>query len=141
MTARSKGAGPPTLGGSRAMKGPRPQPVPDPFAMLDSDLGDDRRSIRDLQRLASPPDGGERTPYPALIRALVAQDHDDPAAEDLWRRILAHKGTLEKRLGRPVHVKVAAIDLLEEHSPAGSSLWPGAGTCTTTSPTIPTRRG
>ncbi|MDQ3264152.1 MAG: GGDEF domain-containing protein [Myxococcota bacterium] len=53
-------------------------------------------------------------PYASLLHGLVgtAADLDEAAARALWTRAVAHRRVVATRLGRSVHLRVAALDLL-----------------------------
>jgi diguanylate cyclase (GGDEF)-like protein len=51
------------------------------------------------------------TPYSELLRRLLGMDVDETEGRALFRHMLEHRRELSEALGRPVHVRVAALDL------------------------------
>ncbi|MCL2777321.1 MAG: GGDEF domain-containing protein [Polyangiaceae bacterium] len=53
------------------------------------------------------------TPYVEILRRMLGMEQvNERAARTLFRRVLAHRRRLSKALGRQVHVRVAALDML-----------------------------
>jgi diguanylate cyclase (GGDEF)-like protein len=58
------------------------------------------------------------TPYTEVLRRLVGiEDKSEADAELFFRRVMAHRRELAHVLGRSVHVRVAALDVLTNPSP------------------------
>lgn len=72
------------------------------------------RSDEELAELVSDVAKDDPAPYRALLRKLLgaAVADDEGAARDLWLRIIEHRRAMREALLRPVHVRVAALDLL-----------------------------
>lgn len=57
------------------------------------------------------------TPYTEVLRLLVGvEDMTEPEARSFFRSVLEHRGELAAALGRPVHIRVAALDKLTTRS-------------------------
>ncbi|MCL2722877.1 MAG: GGDEF domain-containing protein [Polyangiaceae bacterium] len=53
------------------------------------------------------------TPHVEIMRRMLGMEQiGEPTARTLFRRVLAHRRRMSKALGREVHVRVAALDLL-----------------------------
>jgi len=51
-------------------------------------------------------------PHSEVIRRMLGAEMTEAAARTLFRRVLEHRAVMSKALARPVHVRVAALDLL-----------------------------
>jgi diguanylate cyclase (GGDEF)-like protein len=82
----------------------------DPFGRVRSDV--------ELARLVLHSARNSHTPYATLVASLVGRAGvSEVTARDFWVRAVDHRRTLAMALGRPVHLRVAALDLvLAEHA-------------------------
>lgn len=81
----------------------------DILALLAGDQTLDDTRLETLSRLLGPL--GEDY-HADLIELLTHERHDPERSRDLWRGIVQHKKEMERTLGRPVGVRVAAADYL-----------------------------
>jgi diguanylate cyclase (GGDEF)-like protein len=80
--------------------------------LLRDDVFDRIRSEEELERLLSRFAESSSAPHAEVVRRMVGMDLSEGEARGLYRRILEHRRELSRSLGRPVHVRVAALDLL-----------------------------
>lgn len=72
----------------------------------------------DIARVAALFVAESATPYTDMLRRLVGiEDLSEPEAKKFWHRVLAHREEFLEALGRPVHPRVAALDLLTSRPP------------------------
>jgi diguanylate cyclase (GGDEF)-like protein len=90
------------------------------WQLIRDDLFDRGASDAELEALVTKFAAKTATPYAEVVRRLLGEDMGEPAARTLFRRILGHRATLSKALDRPVHVRVAALDLLTMGTMGGS---------------------
>ena len=81
------------------------------WQLLRDDLFDRAVSDADLEALVAELAAKTATPYAEVIRRLLGEDMGEVPARALFRRILEHRAALSKALRRPVHARVAALDL------------------------------
>jgi len=83
----------------------------DPFARASAES--------DLQSVTEQYAARSATPYRELLSRLVGlEELDEREARALYKRILQHRRDLSAALGRPVHVRVAALDMVTTQPPA-----------------------
>jgi diguanylate cyclase (GGDEF)-like protein len=83
------------------------------FDLLRDDLFDRIRSEADLDALVQRVASSSATPYADLVRRMVGMEGlDENDARAFFRRIVDHWRRLARTLGRAVHIRVAALDLL-----------------------------
>lgn len=72
------------------------------------------RTDEELERFVAVVAERDPRPYTALWRRLVGASRTirEREARDLWSEAVAHRRALAGTLGRPVHLRVAALDLL-----------------------------
>lgn len=97
--------------------GTAPPPSPaavDAEALLRGDWFVQIRSDAELERLVEIVMERSPRPYTALWRRLVGASGAtrEREAKDLWAEAVEHRRTLAATLGRPVHLRVAALDLV-----------------------------
>jgi diguanylate cyclase (GGDEF)-like protein len=82
------------------------------------------RSDAELARLVGDVAARSPQPYAELWQRLVGQAEplDERAARARWLAAVEHRRTMGVSLGRPVHLRVAALDLLYRHEPAAHPL-------------------
>ena len=62
------------------------------------------------------------TPYVEVLRRLVGvDDMDELEAQSFFVRVVDHRRAMAQALGRSIHIRVAALDLLTTRSPSASS--------------------
>jgi hypothetical protein len=83
-------------------------------ALLRRDLFVKVRTDLDLSALVRSAITATPKPYGLLLCRLLGHDPrlDEDAAEAYWRQIVEHRRELAKTLGRTVHLRVAALDLV-----------------------------
>ena len=54
-------------------------------------------------------------PHADLMRLLLGMSLPEPEACSLFERVIEHRREMASALGRPVHVRVAALDLRKPH--------------------------
>lgn len=74
----------------------------------------------ELERLVVERAKSSGEPHADLIRLMIGTSVMESEARTLWRRILVHRREMSTALGRPVHVRVAALDLLTHRPPTRS---------------------
>ncbi len=73
------------------------------------------RTDEELGQLVSAAARSSREPYSELLALLVgAPPTDEAQAREIWSRAVQHRRALATALGRPVHLRVAALDLVLE---------------------------
>lgn len=55
-------------------------------------------------------------PYADLLRLMLGMSLSEDEARSLYERVVEHRREMARLLGRPVHVRVAALDLMTCHS-------------------------
>lgn len=83
-------------------------------ALLARDLFEDVRTDEELSRLVGDTALSSETPYAELLHRLIGSSEDLPEddARTIWLDAVAHRRELSVALGRPVHIRVATLDLL-----------------------------
>lgn len=88
------------------------------WQLIHDDPFDKTVTDEDIERIVATFAARSLTPYTEVIRRLVGlEDMNEGEAEAFFRRVLAHRAELAKALGRAVHVRVAALDVLTTRSP------------------------
>ena len=83
----------------------------DPFDQATSDERINRAVAAIIASSAS--NASSVAPYTDVLRRLVGvEDMNEAEAHAFFGRVVAHRHTLSTTLGRPVHIRVAALDLL-----------------------------
>ncbi len=88
---------------------PRPSSPRPPEA---SDLFPRTRSDEELRALVFQIARRTREPFRQLVARLIGDELSEKDARAWWARFVTHRRELAARLGRPVHLRVAALDLL-----------------------------
>lgn len=107
----------PAAAGARSASGPtarRPSPISQLSRLLASDPFSTLRSDDDLGNLVRGVGTRTRTPYLVLVQRLVGagQDWSEDEARHFWLGAVDHRRRLAALLGRPVHLRIAGLDLL-----------------------------
>lgn len=82
----------------------------------DDDLFDRIGTDAELEALVARFDATSATPHADVLRRMLGMDPmTEAAARVFFRRIVDHRRRMSEALGRAVHVRVAALDLLTMH--------------------------
>jgi len=105
-----------------------PQNDTEAWQLIHDDPFDQAMSDERINRAVAAIAARSDAPYTALLRRLVGvEDMNEVEAHAFFRRVVEHRRTLSATLGRPVHIRVAALDLLTARPAAKSgSQGPGA---------------
>lgn len=83
------------------------------WQLIRDDVFDRVRTERELEALLRDLATKTATPHAEMMqRMLGMEDMTEAAARSFYRRIVEHRAAMSKALGRSVHVRVAALDLL-----------------------------
>jgi diguanylate cyclase (GGDEF)-like protein len=83
------------------------------WQLLRDDPFDRLRSDDELDALVRETASKSATPYSDVLRRMLGMDElEEAAARVFYRRVIEHRRRLSKALGRDVHVRVAALDML-----------------------------
>ncbi|AKU95158.1 hypothetical protein AKJ09_01822 [Labilithrix luteola] len=86
--------------------------------LIRNDFFERVRSDEEIDALVTKFAAVTATPYAEVLRRMLGMEEmDENQAKSLLRRVLAHRRRLSKMVGRSVHVRVAALDLLTMHPP------------------------
>jgi diguanylate cyclase (GGDEF)-like protein len=66
----------------------------------------------ELHRLVAERAARSSEPYAEVLRLMLGMSLPEEEAHDMFSRVLEHRHEMEKALGRALHVRVAALDLL-----------------------------
>ena len=90
-----------------------PQNDTETWQLIHDDPFDGAITDEELERVVTSFAARNATPYTEVMRRLVGvEDMTEIEARAFFRRLLGHRRELVKALGRDVHVRVAALDLL-----------------------------
>ncbi len=90
-----------------------PQNDTEAWQLIHEDPFDQAMSDERIERVVSVISARSAAPYTELLRRLVGiEDMSEVEAHAFFRRVVQHRRTLSAALGRPVHIRVAALDLL-----------------------------
>ncbi len=94
--------------------------------LLEKDLFSGVRTNEDLEAIFSKAMKTVPKPYALMLcRLLGYHPHNaEKEARAFWVEILAHRGELAEKLGRPVHLRVAALDLISLGRAPSAFGWP-----------------
>ena len=105
--------------GSRVPRGEEALPMnssqndTQPWQLIHDDPFDRATSDQDIERVVTTISARTDNPYTEVLRRLVGVDHVDEAeARTFFREVIEHRRNLIATLARPVHIRVAALDLL-----------------------------
>ena len=90
-----------------------PQNDTEAWQLIHDDPFDQATSDERINRAVAAIAARSGSPYTELLRRLVGvEDMNEVEAHAFFRRVVEHRRTLSTTLGRPVHIRVAALDLL-----------------------------
>lgn len=93
------------------------------WQLIRDDVFDRVRTDAELLALVDRVAAKSATPYADILRRMVGmEDMSESEARVLFRRIVEHRASLSRALGRTVHVRVAALDLLTLRHPRASAI-------------------
>lgn len=105
--------------GSRAIRGEdaslmnHPQNDTEAWQLIHDDPFDRATSDHDIERVVSAVAARSATPYTEVLRRLVGvEDMTEVEARSFFGDVVEHRRELVTALGRSVHIRVAALDLL-----------------------------
>jgi diguanylate cyclase (GGDEF)-like protein len=91
----------------------QPQNDTEAWQLIHDDPFDQAMSDERIERVVSAISARSAAPYTELLRRLVGiEDMSEVEAHAFFRRVVQHRRTLSAALDRPVHIRVAALDLL-----------------------------
>lgn len=82
------------------------------WQLLRDDVFDRIRTDHELERILSSFASESASPHAELVRRMLGMEMPEREARAFYRRLVDHWRELSHSLGRPVHVRVAALDLL-----------------------------
>lgn len=83
------------------------------WQLIHEDPFDQATSDERINRAVAAISARSEAPYTDVLRRLVGvEDMNEVEAHAFFRRVVEHRRTLSTTLGRPVHIRVAALDLL-----------------------------
>jgi len=89
-----------------------------PWKLIHDDPFDRARTDEELAAIVATYAARSAQPYGDVLRALVGlEDMEEGEARAFFERVLEHRRRLAKTLGRAVHVRVAALDMLTTRPP------------------------
>jgi diguanylate cyclase (GGDEF)-like protein len=86
------------------------------WQLIQDDVFDRVCEDADLERFVVERAATSAEPHADLIRVLLGMSLSETEARSLFKRVVAHRRQMANLLGRPVHIRVAALDLIS--SPA-----------------------
>jgi diguanylate cyclase (GGDEF)-like protein len=90
-----------------------PQNDTEAWQLIHDDPFDQATSDERINRAVTVIAARSVAPYMEVLRRLVGvDDMDEAEAHAFFRRVVEHRRTLSATLGRPIHIRVAALDLL-----------------------------
>jgi diguanylate cyclase (GGDEF)-like protein len=90
-----------------------PQNDTEAWQLIHEDPFDRATSDEDIERVVTSISARSATPYIEVLRRLVGiEDMNEAEARTFFLRVVEHRRSLGEALGRPVHIRVAALDLL-----------------------------
>lgn len=90
-----------------------PQNDAEAWQLIHDDPFDRATSDEDIERVVTAIAARSAMPYTEVLRRLVGvEDMNEAEARSFFGNVLEHRRELEGALGRPVHIRVAALDLL-----------------------------
>lgn len=89
------------------------------WQMLHDDVFDRTGSDEELEQLVARIRQSSDSPHADLMRRMVGIELAEEDAATFYGRVVAHRRVLSESLGRSVHVRVAALDLLTMAPPRG----------------------
>jgi diguanylate cyclase (GGDEF)-like protein len=87
------------------------------WQLLRDDVFDRIADDAELQRLVAEQAAQSREPYADVLRVMLGMSLPEDEAGVMFARVIDHRRAMEAALGRPVHVRVAALDLLTSNPP------------------------
>lgn len=82
------------------------------WQLIHDDIFDRIQSDEELYRVLDRLATRLSSPYAELMRRLLGMEIDETEARTFFRKMLDHRDAMSDALGRPIHVRVAALDLL-----------------------------
>jgi diguanylate cyclase (GGDEF)-like protein len=99
-----------------------PQNDTEAWQLIHDDPFDQALSDERIDRAVAAIAARSSEPYTELLRRLVGvEDMNEVEAHAFFRRVVEHRRALSSAVGRPVHVRVAALDLLTARLPKSGS--------------------
>jgi diguanylate cyclase (GGDEF)-like protein len=90
-----------------------PQNDTEAWQLIHDDPFDRATSDEDIERVVTAIAARSAMPYTEVLRRLVGvEDMNEAEARSFFASVVEHRRELESALGRPVHIRVAALDLL-----------------------------
>lgn len=97
----------------RSFTNHHPENDTETWQLIHDDPFDGALSDAELEGVVTKFAARSATPYTEVMRRLVGvEDMDESASRAFFRRVIEHRHELSAALGRTVHVRVAALDLL-----------------------------
>ena len=105
-----------------------PQNDSEAWQLIHDDPFDQAASDERINRVVAAIAARSGAPYTELLRRLVGiEDMNEAEAHAFFRRVVEHRRTLSTTLGRPIHIRVAALDLLTARPAKSGATGPAAG--------------
>ena len=104
-----------------------PQNDSEAWKLIHDDPFDQATSDERINRVVAAIAARSGAPYTELLRRLVGiEDMNEAEAHAFFRRVVEHRRTLSTTLGRPIHIRVAALDLLTARPAKSGATGPAA---------------
>lgn len=87
--------------------------IQDFHEFIETPLTRDEKSFIYVREILKNTRIGKTDPYGHLIYSLTSVNIKGQKAQKHWKQILSHKTNLEQKIGRNIHIRVAAIDYFE----------------------------
>lgn len=82
------------------------------WQLIRDDVFDQILDDAELERLVADKARETATPYAEIVRVMVGMSLTESEAHSLFERTVRHRRDMSQALGRPVHIRVAALDLI-----------------------------
>jgi diguanylate cyclase (GGDEF)-like protein len=113
VRARRPGIASSSTGGEDASPVGHPQNDTEAWQLIHDDPFGSAASEPDIERVVSTIAARNTAPFTEVLRRLVGiEDMAEPEARSFFRAVVERRREIAAALGRPVHIRVAALDLL-----------------------------
>lgn len=82
------------------------------WQLIRDDVFDRIQGDDELERLVAEKARETSTPYAEVVRVMLGMSLSEDEAHSLFTRAMRHRQEMSRALGRPVHIRVAALDLI-----------------------------
>lgn len=82
------------------------------WQLIRNDVFDRLLDDGEIERIVAEHTARSEEPHADLVRLMIGMSLSEPEARSLFGRVVEHRRCMSSALGRPVHIRVAALDLL-----------------------------